>query len=366
MKPRILQIIPSLDRAGAEKQLALLVAHLPREEFDVQVCALTRGGELAADLERAGIPLTILGKRWKADPTCYWKLRKLVAKVKPDIIHTWMFTPGVYGRVAGRQLGVPHLIHSERCADQWKSNWQWAFDRRLATHTDRIIANSDGVRDFGVEHGIPADKFVVIPNGIAPAMASDVTKAELLKELGIPQGVPLIGAVGRLWPQKRVRDLIWVMELVHIIRPDVHLLIIGDGPERHALERYVRTIEGTSYMHFLGHRSDVPRILPHLDIFWQGSAYEGMPNAVMEAMAAGVPVIATNIPGTRDLVVPGETGFLYPIRGRKEFCRKTDELLADPSTARKLGAAGQQRILEHFPLAPMIAAHAQLYREALG
>lgn len=366
MKPRILHIVPSLDRAGAEKQLALLVTHLPREEFDVQVCALTRGGELASDLKQAGIPLTILGKRWKADPTCYWKLRKLIAQLKPDIVHTWMFTPGVYGRVAGRQLGVPRLIHSERCADQWKSNWQWAFDRRLAASTDRIVANSTGVRDFGVEHGIPAEKFVVIPNGIDPAPPSNVTKAELLQELGLPPGVPLIGAVGRLWPQKRVRDLIWAMELLHIIRPDAHLLIIGEGPERHALERYVRTIEGTSYMHFLGHRSDVPRILPHLDLFWQGSGYEGMPNAVMEAMAAGVPVIATDIPGTRDLVVHGETGFLYPIRGRKEFCKKSDELLADLPTARRLGAAGQARILKQFPLAPMIESHAQLYREVLG
>ncbi len=366
MKPRILQIIPSLDRAGAEKQLALLVANLPRDEFDVQVCALTRGGELAADLKQAGIPLTILGKRWKADPTCYWKLRKLITQLKPDIIHTWMFTPGVYGRVAGRQLGVPHLIHSERCADKWKSNWQWAFDRRLAAHTDRIIANSSGVRDFGVEHGIPAEKYLVIPNGIAPAAPSNVSKDELLKELGLPPDILLIGAVGRLWPQKRVRDLIWVMELLHIIRPEIHLLIIGDGPERPELERYVRTVEGTSYMHFLGHRSDVSRILPHLDLFWQGSGYEGMPNAVMEAMAAAVPVIATDIPGTRDLVVSGETGFLYPIRGRKEFCKKSDELLADLATARKLGNAGRDRVLAKFPLAPMVEAHAQLYRELLS
>jgi glycosyltransferase involved in cell wall biosynthesis len=366
VKPQILHIVPSLDRAGAEKQLALLVANLPRDEFEVHVCALTRGGELAADLKRAGIPLTILGKRWKADPTCYWKLRKLIARLKPRIVHTWMFTPGVYGRIAGRQLGVPHLIHSERCADRWKAGWQWAFDRRLAANTDRIVANSPGVRDFGVEHGLPAEKYLVIPNGIAPAPASDVTRAELLKELGLPPEVPLIGAVGRLWPQKRVRDLIWAMELLHIIQPRVHFLIIGDGPERHALERYVRTIEGTSYMHFLGHRSDVPRILPHLDLFWQGSGYEGMPNAVMEAMAAGVPVIATDIPGTRDLVVSGETGYLYPIRGRKEFCKKSDELLADLATARQMGAAGQRRILERFPLEPMVAAHARLYRELLG
>ena len=344
----------------------MLVTRLPREDFDLHVCALTRGGELSADLEAAGIPLTVLGKRFKADPGCFWKLRDFIRRLKPDILHSWMFAPGVYGRVAAGKSGVKHFIHSERCADHWKSGWQWTLDRRLAQRTDRIIANSEGVKDFGIEHGIPADKFVVIPNGIAPLPESDVTKEELLKELGLPPGVPLIGAVGRLWPQKRLRDLIWVMELLHILRPEAHFLIIGEGPERYALERYVRTVEATSYMHFLGHRSDVPRILPHLDIFWQGSGYEGMPNAVMEAMACGVPVLATNIPGTRELITHGETGFLYPIRGRKEFCKKSDELLADPADAKRIGAAGREHILTKFGLEPMVEKHVQLYREVMS
>ena len=366
VKPRILHLVPSLDRAGAEKQLAMLLTQLPREEFDLHVCALTRGGELAADLEAAGIPLTVLGKRFKADPGCFWKLRKFIKQLQPDVLHTWMFAPGVYGRVAAGQVGVKRFIHSERCADKWKAGWQWTLDRQLAKRTQRIIANSEGVKDFGIEHGMAAEKFVVIPNGVASPAESDVTKKELLKELGIPAGVPLLGAVGRLWPQKRLRDLIWAVELLHILRPEAHFLIIGEGPERHALERYVRTIEATSYMHFLGHRPDVPRIMPHLDIFLQGSGYEGMPNAVMEAMAAGVPVIATDIPGTRELITHGETGFLYPIRGRKEFCKKSDELIADPVEAKRIGNAGREHILAKFAIEPMVEKHVQLYREVLA
>ena len=102
MKRRILQIIPSLDRAGAEKQMALLVEGLPRDEFDVHVGVLTRGGPLWDDLRRAGIPVTLIGKRWRIDPQAYWRLKRLAARLRPDLIHTWLFAANAYGRTAGK------------------------------------------------------------------------------------------------------------------------------------------------------------------------------------------------------------------------------------------------------------------------
>lgn len=365
MPQRILHIIPSLDRAGAEKQLTLLCSRLERGEFDVHVSALTRGGPLECELRQAGIPVTVIGKRWKADPVSFARLRNHIRALQPDLVHTWMFAAGAYGRQAARSCGVPGVVASERCVDRWKARWQWWIDRRLAAFTDRIIANTAAVRDYCVEHGMPEDKFCIIPNGIEPAAASDVTRSELLRELGLPTGSKLIAAIGRLWPQKRVRDLVWVAELLHLLRKDFHFLIIGDGPQREALARYIHVLGVEEFVHLLGHRNDLGRILPHIDVLWLGSDYEGMPNSILEAMAAGVPVVATDIPGNRDLVVPGETGFLCPVRGRSDFCRETDRILSDAELAARLGEAARRRAMEQFGVDRMVAGHARLYRELL-
>src|SRR6185436_9891018 len=119
----------------------------------------------------------------------------------------------------------------------------------------------------------------------------------------------LIGAIGRLWPQKRLKDIVWSADLVKCVRDDGHFLIIGDGPQRSRLERYAEQAHVPEMVHLLGERSDVPRILPHLDLLVLASSHEGQSNAIMEAMSAGVPVVASDIPDNRDLVVNGETGF---------------------------------------------------------
>lgn len=366
MPKRILHVIPTLDRAGAEKQLLLLATGLPRDQFDVHVCALTRGGPLAAELQTAGIPVHVVGKHWKADPICFWRLKRHIARLRPEMVHTWMFTANAYGRAAALAAGVKHLVAAERCVDLWKSGYQFALDRRLARRTQRLIANSIGVRDFYVAHGLPADRFTVIPNGVPLTQPSPIARRQLLDELDIEGDVRLIGIVGRLWPQKRVSDLIWVAELIHILRQDVHVLIIGDGPARPSVKRYRRLMHAENYVHLLGHRNDVPAILPHLDLLWLGSQYEGMPNSIMEAMAAGVPVVATNIPGPRDLVVHGQTGFLAPVGGRAAFTRYTEQILNDAELARRLGEAGRQRMREHFAVEPMVHRHAELYTQMLG
>jgi len=172
--------------------------------------------------------------------------------------------------------------------------------------------------------------------------------------------------VGRLWPQKRVKDAIWSADLLRIARENVHMLIIGDGPHRERLLKFCRQVIMTGTVHFLGERSDVARIMPHLDVLWSTSAYEGQSNAVMEAMAAGVPVVATDIPGTRDLVLHGETGYLAPVGDRAAFARHANRLLGDPELARRLGEAGRRRMADEFSAKEMIDRHAELYRELLG
>jgi glycosyltransferase involved in cell wall biosynthesis len=361
-----LHIIPTFDRAGAEKQLLVLAGGLMREGFDVHVCALSRGGPLREDFRAAGIPTTVLGKRLKGDPIAFARLYRLIRRLRPDLVHTWVFAAGSYGRVAARLAGVKQLVAGEYGLDDWKSTWQWIVDRRLARFTDRFVTNSVAIGDYCTAHGLPAERFTVIDNGVPPARPSDVSRAELLAELKLPSDARLIGVASRLWQQKRVKDMIWAADLLRVLHDDLRLLVIGDGPQRGMLERFARLASDLEHIRFLGHRNDVWRIMPHLDVFWNGSKTEGQPNAVMEAMAAGVPVVVSDIPGNRSLVVPGETGFLVPVAARAARARATDQILNDAALAQRLAAAGKLRMAEHFTVEQNVARHVEMYQQVLG
>ena len=175
----------------------------------------------------------------------------------------------------------------------------------------------------------------------------------------------MIGAVGRLWPQKRYKDLIWAAELLKVIRPDTHLLIIGEGPQREVLGRFRENIGIEDRVHFLGHRNDVASILPHLSCYWIGSAYEGQSNGVMEAMLVGIPVVASDISGNRDLIQDGQTGILVPLGDRAAIAQATNLLLDDPDRARRLGTAARQSMLADFSVEKMVSRHVALYRRLL-
>jgi glycosyltransferase involved in cell wall biosynthesis len=360
--PRILHIIPTFDRAGAEMQLLVLARGLARQDFDVHVCAVTRGGPLRGEFRAAGIATTVIGKRLKGDPIAFARLYQHIRRLRPDLVHTWVFAAGSYGRVAARLAGVKHLVAGEYGVDEWKSTWQWIVDRRLARVTDRYVTNNPAIRDYCAAHGLPGERFTVIANGILPARPSDASRAELLSELKLPDDARLVGVVSRLWPQKRVKDLIWAADLLRVLHDNLRLLVIGDGPERGMLERFARLASDLEHIRFLGHRNDVWRIMPHLDVFWNGSTSEGQPNAVMEAMAAGVPVVASDISGNRSLVVPGETGYLVPIAGRAARARATDQIFNDPALAARLGAAARRRMLDHFTVEQNVQRHAEMYR----
>jgi len=364
MTVRVLEIIPTLVRGGAEKQCLLLATHLPREQFEVHVCVLTHTGPYESDLRAAGVPVTLIGKRWKIDPAAYAALRKEIRKLSPDLVHTWLFAANCYGRQAAFAAGVKHVVAGERCVDPWKTWYELAIDRHLAQRTNKIVTNTRGVRDFYVDRGIAPDKFVIIANGMESVpLRGSPTREQLSAELGLPPDARLIGAVGRLWPQKRYKDLIWAAELLHAARDDVHLLIIGDGPQRDALIRFRNDVNVRERVHFLGERSDVPELLPLLDCFWLGSEYEGQSNALMEAMLAGVPVVATDIPGNRDLVLPDQTGYLVPVGDAAAMARQTQLILDEVGRAARFGAAAQHRIRTEFSVEKMVQRHADLYQQ---
>jgi len=366
VRRRILQIVPTLNRAGAEKQMGLLARGLPRDEFHVHVCALLRGGPSEAELAEAGVPVAVIGTRWLLDPPALWRLKGHVDRLRPDVIQSWVPATNLYAYAIARACGVPCCIVGHRCVDPRKGRGGLAADRYISRRCSAVVANSSAVRDFYVRHGVPLEKIRVIPNGVPPAEASNTTRRQLLAELGLPAGSRLVGLVGRLSPRKRVKDAIWAADLLKVIRDDVHLLVIGDGPARDRLWKFREQVVIRDKVHFLGHRDDVPRLLPHFDVLWSTSGCESQSNALMEALACGVPVVATDLPGTRELVAPEATGYLVPIGDRAGIARHTHRLLNDAELSRRLGQAGRDRMRREFSVEQMVGRYVELYRELMG
>ncbi len=366
---KLLLIIPTLDRSGAEKQFSLLATRLPREEFEVQVVCLTRGGPYESLLREQGIPVTVLHKRMKFDPVAFFRLRKIIKSRQPDIVHTWLFAANAYGRLAVGNRERPRVIISERCVDSWKQSWQLKLDRKLIPRTHRLVANSQSVAAFYREQGFPEERIAVIPNGVElceEAPLSPERKNTILKEWDIPPDAQVVGYAGRLAPQKRGIDLIWSLQLLQQLTNRVYLVIIGDGPDRVDMMKLAQHMSCDHLVRFVGHKENVPELMRAFDVAWLASDFEGQSNSLMEAMSAGVPVVASDIPANRELVVDGETGFLVPVGDCPAFSQFTDRILADADLARRLREAGRERMRTHFDLETMVESYRKLYLEAAG
>ena len=362
--PRVLSVIATLDGSGAEAQFALLNVGLAKRGWDVHAVALTRGGPNEEPLRAAGVEPVVLNKRLKFDPACLWRLRRIIKRVKPDLVHSWMFTANAYARLAARGSGVP-VVAGERCVDRWKGSWQHAVDRRLLPGTAKVVGNSEAVAAFLRGRGVPDDTLAVVPNGVPPLEADPAFMPRLLDELGLPADSQPVVLCGRLAPQKRPADMVWAFQLLHQVNPRAVHLVVGDGPLRGRCEEHAARFGHAHRGRFLGHRADAKQIIAGSAVVWLGSDYEGQSNVLTEAMSAGVPVVASDIPENRELVLDGETGFLVKPGDAMGFCQFADRLLSDDALRAKLGAAGRARVRSHFAVDAMVGRYEGLYREIL-
>lgn len=376
MTTRLMMIIPTLVQGGAEKQMSLLAAGLPKDEFDVSVCVLTHTGPWESFLQQHEIPVTVIGKRFKADIIAAGRLLSHIKKLKPDIVHTWIFAANSYGRIAARLAGVPHVVAGERCVDLWKTEKHFWLDRKLAKRTDAIVTNSSGVVDFYAEHGIDRSKFSVVPNGISTEGFSGLdpnqrvqnhaeAKKRWCEKLKIPNNSHLIVSLARLWPQKRLKDVIWAIDLVNCTQENVHLVIAGDGPEAEALKKFSQETRTENNVHFVGHLNASTEILTAADVFVLASEYEGQSNSLMEAILHQVPVVVSDIPGNRDLVPDDSFGRIFQVGDRaglaKAMLAGINEIEANSARVHQ----AHQRIIHDFSLPKMIESYADLYRQIL-
>jgi sugar transferase (PEP-CTERM/EpsH1 system associated) len=359
--------ITELDVGGAQTALLRLLAGLDRDRFlPTVVCLYNGDATIAQQIHALGIPVTDLGMaaKWRWD--AFWRLYRLLRRDRPTILHTWMFHANIPGRVLGRLAGVPIVISSERTIGQ-ERRWRYWLNRATAPLADRVICVAGGVADFAAQTiGISPDKLVVIHNGIPLGGFQPGDRIAARASLGISPSACVVGTVGRLHPVKGTSYLLQAFADLAPGHAEAILLLVGDGPQRAQLEGLARCLENPERVQFLGNRSDVPRLLQAMDVFVLASVWEGMPNVALEAMAVGLPVVATGVGGTPEAVVDGETGLLVPPRDPGGLARAITRLLRDPELRRKMGQAGRRWVEQHFSVERMVRQTERLYEELLS
>jgi starch synthase (maltosyl-transferring) len=361
---KILYLITDLDVGGAERALVKLATHLDTTRFQPSVACLGEPGVLGEKLLGHSIPVTFFKARRKWDLGVIFRLRRLLDKGRYDILHTFLFHANIVGRIAALlAFNRPAVVASIRVAEPrrhhlWLEGWTSGL-------VDRFVAVSGGVRSLMLQRaGISPHKIVTIPNGVDPTEIPQ-GPIDIRAELKLPDSCPLVVTVGRLTKQKGLCFLIEAAGRILKAQPDAHFLIIGKGELERPLKRQAARRGVAANVHFLGWRPDAWGVVASADLFVLPSLWEGMPNALLEAMASGVPVVATQVAGSSEIIESGKLGVLVPPCHERILAQAILGLLSNPDRARQLGAAGQQHVLQNFAVERMVAAHEKLYLELM-
>jgi glycosyltransferase involved in cell wall biosynthesis len=368
VQPRlnVMHVVPSLEPGGTER----LVIEISKTLFaDAQpiVCCLDNQGAWASELVALGVPVIALHRSPGFRPEVGFAIGRVAATHGIDVLHCHHYSPFVYGQIAAlarRGLSVVFTEHG-RASDDGPSLKRRLVNPLLGRLPATICAVSHDLRRHMIAEGLPADRVQVVHNGIDPgSRPAPIAKSSARLALGIPQDAFVVGAAGRLDPVKNLPMLIKAAEVLSAIQPRLRIVIVGDGPARPALEQMIDTLGLTRVVVLTGYRSDVRQLLPAFDVYANTSVHEGVSLTILEAMAAALPVVATNVGGTPE-VVDEKTGLLVPSHGVLQLARALQSMAHAPPKRRALGEAGRRRVEQHFSLGAMAQAYLDAYRHAL-
>lgn len=365
-KRRILHVIAALPIGGAENVLLTTLRLLDPAEFESVVCCIQTRGILGAEVEKLGIPLIELHKLkaggW--DGSIVTDLVKLMCDEKIDLVHAHLYHANLYARFAAKKAGVPSVItvHNTYAKRKWHRqllNWY------LARSTAKIIAVSDAAkRDILRYDRIPASKVVTILNGIELARSrSPLSKTQARDKLDIAHDKLVLVSVGRLVEQKGHSFLLQAVAHLRQAWPQIHLLLVGDGVQHRRLEALAETLQIQQHVTFLGTRTDVADILKAADVYVMPSLWEGLALALLEGMAAGLPILATRVGGAPDVLESDMYGLLVEPGHALLLAQKLASLLSNPEQMRTLSIAATQRAND-FDATKMVAAISNVYRQS--
>ncbi len=382
-RARVLRVITRMNIGGPALHVAILTSGLDPSRYETLLVTGSVGpGEGSMlDLGRVGSslrPVSVpeLGRSIGAyrDARALWQVVRIARAYRPDVVHTHLAKAGFVGRIAARLAGARVVLHTYHGTvfrgyfGERESRLYVAVERALARISTRVIAITPGQRRELVELGIAApEKVVEIPLGLDLAIFRDLPPAaEARAALGLEPDAPVVGIVARLVPIKDVSTFLRAVAAVARAVPDLRAIVVGDGEERAALEREAHALGLGERCRFTGWRADMARVYAALDVGALTSLNEGSPVSVIEAMAAGRPVVATAVGGVPDVVDDGRTGLLVPPRDPEAFGAALARVIALPDRGRSLGAAGRVRAFERYDAARLVRDVDALYAELLG
>jgi glycosyltransferase involved in cell wall biosynthesis len=328
----VLQIVSTLQIGGGENVVATLAQVLPADRYDIHVCCLHREGPLANVLRDKGVDVIWLNMRLRYWPISLFKLFRLMKDLNVQIVHTHLSPADFWGRVAAILAGVPVIVTTEHNQNLWRKWPQRIANRILNRYTNKIIAVSEDIRKLRIKLDcVSPKKVVTIPNAVDLERFRQVeNRDQTREELGLNDSSVLIGTVTRLEYRKRIDRLLAVSEEVFDRTPEARFVIVGDGPLRNDLEAQAEKLAlPPGYLHFLGRRMDVPDLLSAMDIFVSCSDFEGMPIAILEAMASGKPIVATKVGGVPEVLQDRYTGLLVSPNDLESMTEAIVELATD-------------------------------------
>lgn len=366
--PLIVHMIDELPRDGAEMLLVdLMRLRIPGWRYAI-VC-LIKGGPLEQEFEKLGIPVVIFGRRGKLDPGLVFRLAAWLKRERVSVVHTHLFTADTYGRLAARLAGVPAVFSTvHNIVNPWKGSGRKFIDRLFARLSTAVVGCSEEVtQTLAARDKIPASKLVSIPNGIDLQKFSRFSGADVRREFGLPEDRLLIGIVGRLHEQKAHGDLFQALtRLAQVRDKPLNCLVIGTGDLQDVLKQQVKDLGLDDCVIFTGMRTDVPRLVAALDVFVMSSHWEGLPIALLEAMASSKAVLCTRVGGIPDVVTDGDNGLLVEPRDVPQFAKRLDDLLQDPALRTRLGQRARETVIARFDVSRTAAAYNRLHQQALG
>ncbi len=352
--------VTAFDPGGTERQMTELVQRLDRKRFTVHVaCLHRRGAWLPRVLESAAsvVEFPIHGFARAATirqmlAFALWCRRERIAVVQTCDLYTNIF--GLPGAALAR---VPVRIGSRRELSPDKSIGQLRLQRLAYRSATKVVANSPAAKAMLEAEGLATESIAVIPNGVNPAFLAPVERSAAVRT---------IVTVANLRPEKSHETLLAAAAAMVGHHPDLRFRIVGDGPRRSELEQLAATLGLGAHVEFLGHREDVPALLAAADVFVLPSRSEAFPNGAIEAMAAGLPVVACAVGGLLDLIEDGRTGLLVPAGDAEALRRALESLLDRPDRAVAMGAAARRAVEQHYSFDRMVGSFEDLYRSGLA
>lgn len=367
----IAYFIDHLKVGGAQRHLVEVLRRLDRQRFAPQVWTLRGEGELIQEVEQLALPVRSfgLGPRLQ-DLHTVALLRRTAQTLRSEhvqIVHTYLSFANIVGTLAAALARVPVLLVSKRSLDSYHRKFEawshWAINR----FADKVVANADAVKDFVIKtEGCPASKLVVIPNGVNDEFVTNSSRDQERAACGFKPNERVIGTLGRLaWKKGQEYFLEAAATILHT-DPSVSFALVGDGPLRSQLEEQTQQLGIASRVKFLGQRLDSQAMISLFDIFVLPSVIEGMPNALLEAMALEKPVVVTEAGGNAEVVKHEESGLVVPIRNAEAMAQAVLRLLKDSVLAQRFAAAARQSVHQRFSFRHTLQAMQTLYEEMLA